>query len=132
MEQGYQGSYSSVHDHLVRLLPAGRKHAPDKRPPAPALPTPRQTAFLFLRRPETLRAQEQETLLKLRQMSPEVDLAYALVQQFGQMLRTRTGERLDAWLAEAGTQPSSRTPVLCGWDRERQRCRESWSDLVDQ
>ncbi len=73
-EQGYQGSYSSVHDHLVRLLPAGRKHAPDTRPPAPALPTPRQAAFLFLRRPETLRAEEQETLLKLRQMSPEVDL----------------------------------------------------------
>src|SRR5216683_1309326 len=35
VERGYQGSYSSVRDHLVRLLPVGRKHAPDKRPPAP-------------------------------------------------------------------------------------------------
>ena len=100
VEQGYQGSYSSVRDHLVRLLPAGRKRAPDPSPKAPALPTPRQAAFLFLRRPETLRAEEQETLMRLRQMSPEVDLAYDLVQQFGQMLRTRTGERLDAWLAQ--------------------------------
>jgi len=38
--------------------------------------------------------------MRLRQMSPEVDLAYDLVQQFGQMLCTRTGERLDAWLAQ--------------------------------
>ena len=61
---------------------------------------PHQAAFLFLRRPETLRAEEQETLLKLRQMSPEVDLAYDLVQQFGQMLRKRTGKLLDTWLAQ--------------------------------
>lgn len=27
-----------------------------------------------------------------------MDLAYDLVQQFAQMLRTRTGEQLDAWL----------------------------------
>jgi transposase len=29
---------------------------------------------------------------------PEGELAYTLVQQFAQMLRTRTGEQLDAWL----------------------------------
>ena len=34
----------------------------------------------------------------LRQIHPEVDLAYDLVQQFVQMLRTRMGEYLDAWL----------------------------------
>ncbi len=35
---------------------------------------------------------------RLRQLHPEIDLAYLLVQQFLQMVRTRTGERLDAWL----------------------------------
>jgi len=35
---------------------------------------------------------------QLRQSHPKVDLAYDLVQQFAQMLRTRTGEQLDAWL----------------------------------
>jgi transposase len=30
-----------------------------------------------------------------------VDRTYDLVQQFAQMLRTRTGERLDAWLTQA-------------------------------
>src|SRR5258708_24630340 len=33
-------------------------------------------------------------------MRLEVDLGYDLVQQFGQMLSTRTGERLDVWLAQ--------------------------------
>jgi transposase len=97
-EQGYKGSYESVRNNLIRLLPAGRKNAPDPSPKTPALATSRQAAFLFLRRPETLRAQEQETLVKLRQINPEVDRAYDLVQQFAHMLRTRTGECLDAWL----------------------------------
>src|SRR5258708_21651098 len=51
-------------------------------------------------RPKELRVQEQEQLGKLRQIHPEVDLAYDLVQQFAQILRTRTGEHLDAWLAQ--------------------------------
>ena len=42
--------------------------------------------------------QEQETLAQLRQIHPELDLAYDLVQQFAQMLRTRRGELLDTWL----------------------------------
>jgi transposase len=35
---------------------------------------------------------------RLRQLHPEIDLAYLLVQRFIQLLRTRTGEQLDAWL----------------------------------
>jgi transposase len=75
----------------------------------PALPTSRQAAFLLLCRPEKLGVQEQETLVKLRQMHPEVDLAYDLVQQFAQMLRSRTGEHLDAWLVQV---ESSKLPEL--------------------
>lgn len=40
-------------------------------------------------------------MLQLRQSHPELDLAYTLVQEFAKMLRTRTGEDLDAWLAKA-------------------------------
>jgi transposase len=98
VEQGYKGSYGSVYDKLVRLLPTGRKHAADSSSKASALATSRQAAFLFLRRPEKLRVEEQEMLVKLRQIHPEVDRAYDLVQQFVQMLHTRTGEHLDAWL----------------------------------
>lgn len=98
VEQGYRGSYESVRDNIVCLLPDGRKNPASSESVAPALPTSRQAAFLLLRHPEKLRAEEQETLAKLRQIHPEVDLAYDLVQQFAQMLRTQTGERLDAWL----------------------------------
>jgi transposase len=98
VEQGYQGSYESVRDHLVRLLPNGRKKATDSSSQTPVLPNSRQAACLFVRRTERLRVEEQETLAKLRQVHAEVDLAYDLVQQFARMLRTRTGENLDAWL----------------------------------
>ena len=109
VEQGYQGSYESVRDNLLRLLPNGRKNAVDAEAQASALPTARQAAFLFVRRPEKLEGEEQEQLVKLRQIHPEVEQAYDLVQQFAQMLRTRTGEHLDAWLARV---PSSQLPEL--------------------
>jgi transposase len=48
-----------------------------------------------------LEPDEQETLITLRHLDPEIELAYDLVEQFAQMLRTRTGERLDAWLEQA-------------------------------
>src|SRR6266571_2088268 len=101
VEQGYKGSYASVRDNLVRLLPTGRKNQASSSSKASALASSRQAAFLFLRRPEKLCVEEQEILAKLRQINPEVDRAYDLVQQFAQMLRTRTGEHLDAWLDQA-------------------------------
>jgi hypothetical protein len=50
--QGYQGSAERVRDHLVRLLPNGRKKATDTLPKTPVLPNSRQAACLFLRRTE--------------------------------------------------------------------------------
>jgi hypothetical protein len=96
--RGYTGSYRSVYKQLVRLLPEGRKNpeGPSLFPRPPLLA--RQAVFLFLRRPEKLTGEEQETLLILRQFHAEVDLAYDLVQQFAHMLRERLGERLDGWL----------------------------------
>jgi len=109
VEQGYKGSYESVRGTLVRLLPGGRKNSAGSPSKAPALPPSRQAAFLLLRRPEELRVEEQEQLVKLRQIHPAVDIAYELVQQFARMLRTRTGEHLDAWLAQV---ESSNLPEL--------------------
>ena len=40
---------------------------------------------------------------RLRQLHPELDLAYVFVQQFVQMMRTRTGEQLDTWLEAAAS-----------------------------
>ncbi len=99
--QGYKGSYASVRDHLVRLLPEGKKNAVKGARLSPAPLPSRQATFLFLARPEQLDAQEQETVRRLRQSHLEVDMAYDLVQQFAQMLRTRTGQQLDIWLEKA-------------------------------
>jgi len=91
-------TYKVVYKQLVRSLPEGRKNAqrPDQLPRPPVLA--RQAVFLFLRRPEVLDADEQETLALLRLLHTEVNQAYELVLQFAQMLRTRTGEQLDDWL----------------------------------
>ena len=107
---GYSHQYNSVYRRLARSFPEERKkrltrsapsgqkkqEAPDQLPRPPVLA--RQAMFLFLRRPEELSAEDQETLVLLRSLHPEIDQAYELVQQFAQMLRTRTGERLDDWL----------------------------------
>lgn len=101
VDRGYQGSYESVRDHLVRQLPEGKKNASKGVRLSPAPLPSRQATFLFLARPEQLDTEEQETVRQLRQSSTSVELAYNLVQQFAQMLRTRMGEDLDAWLTRA-------------------------------
>lgn len=118
--QGYKGSYASVRERIVRLLPTGRKNASDALPKTAVLATSRQAAFLFLRRAEKLTTDEQETLGKIRQLNAEVDLTYDLVQQFAQMLRTRTGEKLDAWLAKiAESQISAFKGFVAGVERDK-------------
>ena len=69
----------------TRFVPSEQKkqEETDQRPRPPVLA--RQGMFLFLRRPENLSAEEQETLAQLRLLHPEVDQAYALVQQFAHM-----------------------------------------------
>ncbi|WP_201377749.1 ISL3 family transposase [Ktedonobacter sp. SOSP1-52] len=101
LERGYTQSYQSMHDQLLRLLPEGKKNAAKACTLSPMPLSSKSAAFLFLRRPEALSTDEQEILLTLRQLDPEIELAYTLVQQFAQMLRTRTGERLDGWLEKA-------------------------------
>jgi hypothetical protein len=118
MEQGYKGFYESVRDNIVRLLPTGRKNEASSSSKTPALLTSRQAAFLLLRRPEELRVEEQERFSKLRQINPEIDLAYDLVQQFASMLRTHTGECLDAFLNKV---ESSKIPELQTFTSEREK-----------
>ena len=97
---GYTLSYRLIHKQLARYLPEGRKNpaSPIQLPRPPVLA--RHAVFLFLRRPtEELSSEDQETLALLRSLHTEVDQAYTLVQQFANMLRTRTGEQLDDWLS---------------------------------
>jgi hypothetical protein len=59
-----------------------------------------QTTWLFFRRAEELKAEEQESFRQLRQASPQLEATYQLVEAFLHMIRRRTGEPLDAWLAK--------------------------------
>lgn len=95
---GHTLTYRNVYRQLVRYLPEGRKKSTSAHqlPHAPVLA--RQAVFLFLRCPEDLSVEDQATLTLLRSLHTEVDQTYDLVQQFREMLRTRAGEELDAWL----------------------------------
>ncbi|GHO97568.1 transposase [Reticulibacter mediterranei] len=100
--KGYKGSYESVRN-LVISLRSGDRHAPlHSGTPISS----RQATWLFLHRPEKLTRDEQQTLAHLRNLDPEVDLAYELVQQFVAMMRDRTGaEQLDGWLETVASSP---------------------------
>jgi hypothetical protein len=76
--------------------------------------------WLFLRRPEELTKQEQQTLAQLRSLDPEVDLVYEMVQQFAHMLRGRKGEeQLDSWLQQVESLPLTTRASLWSWDLSR-------------
>ena len=55
-------------------------------------------SWLFFRKLEDLKPEEQENLRQLRQASLDLEVTYQLVEEFLHMVRERTGERLDEWL----------------------------------
>ena len=103
--QGYQGSYENLRAQFGKPSPRSRTKQTPGSPLTHALPSSQQACWLFLRRPEDLTMEEQATVMRLRQLHPDVELAYTFVQQFTLMLRTRTGEKLDAWLEEVAQSP---------------------------
>jgi transposase len=54
---------------------------------------------LFARDPASLDEQEQATLKAICQASETARTTYQLVQEFRQMVHTRSGEKLDDWLS---------------------------------
>ncbi len=107
--KGYKGSGRAMYRYLETLEPAGespRTSASVTRQAVSIQPNPlltlsaSQATWLFFRRPEDLEPEEQETLRQLRQASPHLEAAYQLVDEFLQMVRERTGERLEEWLGK--------------------------------
>src|ERR671933_249692 len=64
-------------------------------------PPPRHVAFLLIRRPDALTAEEGAYLQRLCAADAAIGMAYTLAQEFATMLRERQGEKLDAWIAAA-------------------------------
>lgn len=107
-QQGYQGSYPTVARYAQRLRQA-QGLAPRQRAPVPhALPvvaelpqghlTPRGTAWLVVRRPETRPLEAEQQLAQLMAQQPELGEAVTLARELTDLLRTRQPERLEGWL----------------------------------
>jgi transposase len=111
--QGSRGSYATVARYAQRLRQA-QGLAP-RQPPLAAHPlpvvaepqhghlTPRGTAWLVLRRPETRTPDEEQQLAQLTAQPAELAAAVTLARDFAELVRTRQPERLDGWRARAAT-----------------------------
>lgn len=97
-QQGYRGSRPTLARWAARRRPFKRGQ------PGPCPPrrlSPGRAVWWFMRAPHALTPQEHETLTKMRQTVAELNVTYALVQEFVRMVRERTAAALDSWIARA-------------------------------
>jgi transposase len=110
---GYRGSKRTVRRQL-----AGWRTA---EPPPPAhalLPGPRTLAWLLLRRPSDLDAEDQVVLKQLGERNTELVSARHLAQQFLELVRERRRGGLEKWVAAVQI---SGSPELRGFSRNLRR-----------
>jgi transposase len=100
--QGYRGSYSSIRRALKHLRPGdGRRIAPAASPPKARALSPRQAMWLLVRADEQLTEGEKQARLALCESQASIATARELANDFRDLLRSRNGTGLDAWLATA-------------------------------
>jgi transposase len=68
-------------------------------PPVPPALTARQMAYSLLRRPAQRAETEQTQLLQVQQADPLLATLVSHIEAFAQMVRERTADRLDSWIA---------------------------------
>jgi transposase len=104
--QGYKGSSRTLYRFLAQLRdgPApmrGQAQRAQAVPESAVEPwTAHKAVWWFIRDPIHLEKKEQQALAAICQASPTAQAVYGLAQDFMQMLRQRSGERLDAWLGQ--------------------------------
>jgi|SRR5215472_262770 len=112
VSQGYRYSRRSVERFVGQLRrETGQPFKFRQAAPAPLYETTEemgrssltalQAARLFIAREEERRPKEAARLARLRQADPAIEQAYHVTAAFCQMLRTRQGEHLDAWIKQA-------------------------------
>jgi transposase len=95
-QQGYPGTERSVYRYLKTLKQAEVRASVN--PERLRKYSANTAVWLFMRDPKTLEEGEREDLTLFCQASPALSRAYALIQDFRDMLHRREGERLDTWL----------------------------------
>jgi transposase len=98
--QGYTGSERMLYRFLVPLRRNERIIQKADVPHAPLQDfSAHDAVWLFARDAADLDEQEQATLTTICQASEVARTTYQLLQEFRQMLHTRSGEKLDDWLS---------------------------------
>ncbi|MBA3822812.1 MAG: transposase [Ktedonobacterales bacterium] len=90
--------------------------------PPPVALSPRQAARLFQRRPSRLSQPERQQITDLCGKDAVVAQTYAHIQAFCEMVRSRTGDHLDDWLASIEQQGC---PQLRAFAVQLQKDREA-------
>jgi transposase len=62
--------------------------------------TPRAAVSLLMRRPENLTEEQQQAVIQMRQVHPEIEQVMEVVESFLRMLRTLQGQQLEAWMEQ--------------------------------
>jgi transposase len=102
--QGYPRGCASV-ERFIRLYLRRRTAQVDPTavraptPPPVRVPTARHVAMLFVRQAGALKPEQQAYLTHLCHADPAIAASYALTQDFITMVHTRSGERLERWIA---------------------------------
>jgi transposase len=102
-EQGFPGSYSSVHAYLTEWqtqLPPEQRRWNGQRPRPDAVapvPTPGAVVWWLVSRREKLSVEQTAYLDRLTALSPHLALAQDLVQEFFSLTRRRDAAALEPW-----------------------------------
>lgn len=94
-ELGYRGNYQTISNYL---RPRRRRRI---RVVGPAPPGLRQVTGWIMRHPDRLSENEGKRLAEVLTRCPELAAAHRLVRSFAEILSTRTGQHLKAWVVRA-------------------------------
>jgi transposase len=103
---GYTGGRSIALDFIAAIrkqqgiAPMKRTGLPPQAASDPTIhpPTPRELAWLVLKRPEQVDEADQTSLRQVQQADPQLARAVTLAQEFAGLVRERQPAGLDSWL----------------------------------
>jgi transposase len=117
-ERGYRGGQTTLLAYITQLriasgLPPNSRCGMQVAPisdPSERLPSSRNLSWLVLRKTDTLDADEQARLGRLRDVHSDIAMAIKLAQEFATIVCERQHDQLDSWLAR--TEQSGIAPLL--------------------
>ncbi|MNI50423.1 hypothetical protein D3C73_1050830 [compost metagenome] len=102
-QKGYPGAYSTLSESLTYYdIRVGKKARQTKIPQhAGSFFKPSAAAMAFLAPESKISSTQKKLISKLCQSSAELKRTMSLVKKFRELIETKTGSELNAWIAEA-------------------------------